>query len=95
MYKIKVPERRIVEEQLDTLRARIQDQVKSFHSNGGHKTLSKVLETNYLTLNVQVEPGGLTEWFLNKLENKYYFPSPKGHATIHKPHAFFLPCFSI
>lgn len=72
MYKIKVPERRIVEEQLDTLRARIQDQVKSFHSNGGHKTLSKVLETNYLTLNVQVEPGGLTEWFLNKLENKYY-----------------------
>lgn len=72
MYKIGTPDRKIVEEQLDTLRARIQNQIQSFLSYTKPKTLKKVLKTKHLTLNIQVEKGGFTEWFLKKLENQNY-----------------------
>lgn len=72
MYKINTPDRRIVEEQLDMLRNRIQKQVKRFLPDEQHETLKNVLKTKYLTLNVQVEKGGFTEWFLKKFQDQNY-----------------------
>lgn len=35
-------------------------------------------------------------WKLCENMNHYIVsPIPTGHTTMHKPHAFFLPCFSI